>query len=409
MFTAFSFFQTPSSPVIITPFIMVVKSDNTGTSNTDQFTLTGAEVSSGTTFNVTFSPIADPTDITTVTLNVSSPTITFPSIGSYIVRVDSTTFNRIQFNSGGDRRKVLTITQWGTIAWSSMANAFRGCSNMDVTATDYPDLSNVTNMSAMFGACTTLVGTSDFNDWDTSNVTNMASMFATCTLFNRNIGGWDTSAVTAMNSMFQSAAAFNQNIGSWNTAAVTTMADMFRSTLFNQNIGGWDVSAVTTMRFMFGGNTAFNQDISGWDVSSVTNLGLMFQSQTAFNQNISGWDVSNVEDFQNMFVANPAFNQNLGSWTLKTTAPSPNMSQIFASSGMSCANYTDTIVGWANYVNTNGAPKSVNMTNMFDEVFANDRSGGAAFANSGAARTYLTGSLPDGAWNIASDTVQASC
>jgi surface protein len=391
MFTPFAFVKSAAtiSPVGPSPFIMVVKSDNAGSSTSTQFTLRNAAVSSGTTFDVTFSPISDPTDITSVTLDVSSPTINFPVAGTYIVRVDPTTFNRIQFNNTGDKLKLLTITQWGTVVWSTMTISFSGCSNMDVTATDYPDLSIVTTMSSMFNACTSLVGTSDFNNWNTSNVTNMSNMFLGCTLFNQNIGGWNVSNVTTIFSMFQNAAAFN-NGGS-------------------SSIGGWNVSNVTSFAFMFRGPSAFNQDISGWNISSATNLSSMFRGTTAFNQNISGWNVSNITTFSNMFQDATAFNQNLGSWALKTTATLPSLISIFTSSGMSCANYTDTIVGWANYVNTNGEPKSRSMTTQTGRVFANDRSGGAGFANSGAARTYLTGALPDGGWTISGDTVQASC
>jgi surface protein len=163
------------------------------------------------------------------------------------------------------------------------------------------------------------------------------------------------------------------------------------------------------MQAMFERNASFNQDISGWDVSNVTIFFEMFREATAFNQDISGWNVNKVTNFNSMFLLASAFNQNLGTWQLKTTSTLPTFTAIFSNSGMSCANYTDTIVGWANYVNTNGAPKSRSMTTQTGMTFAEDRSGGAAFADSEAARTYLTGALPDGGWTISGDTVAASC
>jgi surface protein len=386
---------------------MVVKSDNSGSSSTNQFTLTGAEVSSGTTFDVTFSPIGDIGNITSVTLDVSNPTITFPSIGSYILSVDPKKFNRIQFALSGDRLKVLTITQWGDVVWSSMNFAFDGCENMNVTATDYPNLSNVTTMGQMFVRCTVLVGNSSFNDWDTSNVTNMNDTFAV-SAFNSNISDWDTSNVTNMAAMFRQNTAFNQDIGGWDVSNVTNMNNMFRQSPFNQDISGWDTSNVINMGEMFR-SSPFNQDISGWDISNVTDMAGMFQQNTAFNQDISGWDVSNVTNFNSMFNDAGVFNQNLGAWQLKTTGTLPTFTSMFTNSAMSCANYTDTIVGWANYVNTNGAPKSRSMTSQTGMTFAEDRSGGAAFADSEAARAYLTGALPDGGWTISGDTVSASC
>lgn len=422
------------------PFIMVVKSDNAGTSASNQFTLTGAEVRSGNSFRVNFSPIADPTNITNVILNVSNPTITFPSIGSFIVRVDDRKFNRIRFDANpdlgivGDAQKLLTITQWGDVVWSSMNHSFFGCSNMDVTATDYPNLSQVTNMVSMLRSCGNLVGTSDFNDWDVSNVIDMGRTFQSSPLFNQpignwdvsnvtnmlsmlqgtpfnqNIGNWDVSNVTNMTSMFLAASSFNQNIGSWDVSNVTSVDGMFQgATSFNQDIGGWNVSSVTDMTHMFLSATSFNQNISSWNVSSVSSMLGTFQNANVFNQDISGWNVSNVTSFADMFRGAIAFNQNLGSWQLKTTGTLPTFVSIFRNSGMSCANYTDTIVGWANYVNTNGAPKSRSMTTQTGRIFANDRSGGAAFADSEAARTYLTGALPDGGWTISDDSVVSSC
>jgi surface protein len=239
-------------------------------------------------------------------------------------------------------------------------------------------------------------------------------MFNSAAAFNQNIGGWNTGAATNMQAMFANNLVFNNggssSIGGWNTANVTNMQSMFSANpAFNQDISGWNTIKVTSMLNMFLGATAFNQNIGGWNTGAVTSMTSMFSNATAFNQDISGWNVNKVTTFNTMFSGSTAFNQNLGSWALKTTATLPTFVSIFANSGMSCANYTDTIVGWANYVNTNSAPKSRTMSLQTGRVFANDRSGGAAFADSGAARTYLTGALPDGGWTISGDTVQASC
>jgi hypothetical protein len=73
---------------------------------------------------------------------------------------------------------------------------------------------------------------------------------------------------------------------------------------------------------------------------------------------------------------------------------------------MSTANYTDTIVGWANYTFTSGVPINVNMGSQTGRTFDTSRSGGANFATAGDARTYLTTVTPTGAgWTISGDTV----
>jgi hypothetical protein len=69
---------------------------------------------------------------------------------------------------------------------------------------------------------------------------------------------------------------------------------------------------------------------------------------------------------------------------------------------MNTANYTDTIVGWANYVFTNsGTPANVNMTLQTGRTFTNSRSGGANFVDAQAARDYLVSV----GWTISGDTI----
>ena len=159
-------------------------------------------------------------------------------------------FPRIHFNGGRDKDKIISINQWGAISWSSMENAFNGCSNLRYIATDTPDLSGVTNMSNMFNGANVFDG--DIGGWVVDNVTDMSFMFVVASRFNQNIGRWNVSNVTNMREMFNNARAFNQNIGNWTVSKVTSMQAMFNdASKFNQNIGGWDVSNVTTMRNMF--------------------------------------------------------------------------------------------------------------------------------------------------------------
>ena len=376
-------------------FIMLVKTDNAGTSASDQFTIP--------TTGVGYNYDVDWGDGNTSTGLTGSTTHTFPSAGNYVVKI-SGAFPRIYFNNGGDRFKLLEVQNWGNIAWGSFNAAFRGCSNMDVTATDVPDLSNGANIDLMFTGASSLIGNSSFDNWDVSSVTNMSFTFFQASSFNQNIGSWDVSSVTNMNSMFYGATSFNQNIGNWNVSSVTDMGLMFQSaTSFNQDISSWDVSSVTIMGNMFKFASSFNQDISSWDVSSVTNMAEMFRSSTSFNQDISSWNVSSVVNMSYMFSGSSSFNQNLSSWNISSVT---NMNFIFWNNNMSTANYTDTIVGWANYTTTNSAPYNVNMSNQTGRTFDTSRSGGVNFANALVARTYLTTATPTGAgWTISGDTV----
>jgi len=165
----------------------------------------------------------------------------------------------------------MTIEQWGANAWTSMNNAFFGCSNLTSTATDVPNLSAVTDMSDMFNGASSFNGA--ISSWNTAAVTNMSYMFVNAISFNQDISSWNTAAVTNMSTMFSGATAFNQNISGWNTATVTDMSNMFNgASSFNQDLGGWDISNVYYMDNMFTNITLstsnYDNTLIGWNTLS---------------------------------------------------------------------------------------------------------------------------------------------
>ncbi len=200
----------------------------------------------------------------------------------------------------GDFEKIIAVTQWGNINWQSMEAAFSDCINLDVTATDIPDLTNVTSTSLMFHNCSSLLANPTINFWNTSSVINMSHMFS-------------------------SAGNFNQPLNSWNTANVTNMAWMFHYL------------------------TQFNQPLSNWDVSNVTSMLHMFHLCTEFNQDLSIWNVTNVENMTDLFAGATSFNQNLGDWNLQNVTAANNM---LLNTGLSCSNYDRTLYDWSNNPNT---------------------------------------------------------
>ena len=121
----------------------------------------------------------------------------------------------------------------------------------------------------------------DISDWDVSNVSNMTAMFFRCKDLKSvgNISDWDVSNIKSMRGMFYG-------------------CDELESVV---DISKWDVSNVTDMSFMFNDCKKFNQDISKWDVSNVTNMYCMFDECKSFNQDLSCWNVSNVIEMDDMF------------------------------------------------------------------------------------------------------------
>ncbi|MBV6645869.1 MAG: DUF285 domain-containing protein [Cyclobacteriaceae bacterium] len=242
---------------------------------------------------------------------------TYAEADFYTVEVTGT-FPSIYFNGTGDKDKIMTIEQWGDIAWTRMHSAFEGCSNLTYNATDAPDLSGVIWLYRTFKDATSFNG--DLSNWDVSGITGLTGTFWGATAFNQDIGSWDVGNVELMLSTFRGATSFNGDIGVWNTENVTTMAQMFDGAMaFNQDIGSWVVDSVTSMSKMFNHATSFNQDLSGWNVAQVTQMPSMFNEARAFDQNLGNWDVSAVI----------------------------NMSQMLDSTAMSIKNYDATLSGWA--------------------------------------------------------------
>jgi hypothetical protein len=129
-------------------FITIWDTENPGTSANNQITIPGTD--SGYNYDIYWQSLASST-ITGATTSITSNshTITFPSPGQYEVQI-SGLFPRVYFNNSGDKDKLLSVEQWGDIAWSSMRSAFHGASNLSIPATDAPDLSGVTDLSNMF-------------------------------------------------------------------------------------------------------------------------------------------------------------------------------------------------------------------------------------------------------------------
>jgi surface protein len=330
---------------------------------------------------------------------------------------------------------------------ADLSYMFRSCSKLEnVPGLNAWDVRGVSTMVWMFG--NTTLFNQDITGWfstaSTVSSVNMSSMFSGAKVFNQPIGVWNVSKVTDMSYMFDGASKFNQYIGGWDVSKVVKMHYMFRTaTDFNQDISGWIVSNVDNMSFMFNVAKAFNANISGWDVSKVANMSQMFRDADAFNQpiglwgtktgnvtdmsymfqgaakfdqNISGWDVRKVTKMDYMFDGRPSgatyhssntpaslatalgstvFNQNIGAWILN---PAVTMVEMLSYCGMSCENYSKTLMGWAN--NNSGAITAG--THVLGALNLKYSSEPAVTTK----RDVLTNTLK---WNIAGDAAPTDC
>jgi len=119
----------------VSAFQLLIRTTNSGTSSSTQFTLPG---DSGETYDFVIDWGDGGAD---ETINSgSSWTHTYSSGGDYTLSItESSTggFPAIKFNNGGDKLKVLELANWGTNKWITFEDAFYGCSNLTITATDH--------------------------------------------------------------------------------------------------------------------------------------------------------------------------------------------------------------------------------------------------------------------------------
>ena len=253
------------------------------------------------------------------TLNATTaPTNSYSTIGNYTIKISgsaSSFGNDIGYTGA---YLISSVSQWGTLGFSSLKGAFFGASNLVSVPTDIP--STVSDLSGMF------IGATKFNDsnislWSTSNVTNMGGMFSDASSFNQPLNDWNVSKVMNMEGMFSEASSFNQPINNWNVSKVMNMKGMFfQATTFNQSLNNWSTSNVSTMSNMFADATSFNQPINNWNVSSVSSMAYMFQNASSFNRALSNWSTLKVSSMEGMFQGASSFNQDLSMWNVSTVS-----------------------------------------------------------------------------------------
>ena len=160
-------------------------------------------------------------DGNTSLLQAGDVTHSYEAAGTYTVKIsgDFPTFSVVGVNDFNNASKLKSVESWGDNEWLSMRNMFSRASNLEIVATDVPDLSEVIDMGGMFSFTTDF--NSDISNWDVSDVVNMESMFRLATSFNQDIGSWDVGAVTNMEFMFSGASPFSQDLSDWDTANVT--------------------------------------------------------------------------------------------------------------------------------------------------------------------------------------------
>jgi hypothetical protein len=254
-------------------FIISVKTDNSGTSNNDQFKLAWYG-----TYDVDWGDGNKEIGL------VNNQTHTYASPGIYDVKVTATT-GQVRFRSNGDEKKLLEIKNWGTCQWTSVQAAYYGCDSLtQISAEDIPDLS-IANIdySQMFYGARRIENWGTISQWDFSGGVSFSqfmfylSRYAANPITNLNITNWDMSSASNIGALFWQGL-FNStktdigNPNNWNTSNLSNIGNMFYQSNIEMsafNLSSWDISNITIMndfmKFATGMSTTnYNETLISW-------------------------------------------------------------------------------------------------------------------------------------------------
>ena len=284
-----------------TAFEMTIDTTKAGSAS-DTFILPAGNIG-------TYNAVIDWGDNTTSTItayNDADLTHVYSVGGIYSVKINGS-FPEIKFNSSGDRLKLMSINNWGINQWRRMEASFGGCNNLEIYATDIPDMSLCTSFFRAFNGCTSLTEIPNINQWNMQAATTLRSMFdGTGLTGHLDLSGWQLLSCADLGTGGSFPFMNNTNITSldvsnWNFRPAGTQ--------FNYFINNCD--SLTTITGM---TTWQNSD-------RVTNLTGFVQGCALISSlDFSGMDLSGCSSFQRFVYGNPSLNSlNLSGITLKST------------------------------------------------------------------------------------------
>jgi hypothetical protein len=167
---------TPTSPPNSNlPFIMKIKTNNSGQSSSNEFIL---PLSSAENYNFDIA-WGDGTVTETYSGQFSSISHTYQQEGEYFISIKANEqygFPRVIFNNGGDRLKVIELVKWGEGRWKNFHSAFYGCANMTISANDIL-LGDVEFFTSAWRGCSSITS---FPSINTSSGINFSAAWRDC-------------------------------------------------------------------------------------------------------------------------------------------------------------------------------------------------------------------------------------
>ena len=260
-------------------------------------------------YDVDWGDSSEDTGVTT-----ADKTHTYASTGTYEVKITGQFAGlNMARGSSADKLKLVEFSNWGTTQINGLYQMFYNCTNMVYTATDAPDLTNLTatNGTQIRQAFTANASvTMDLSNW--TNISNLTtSMYYTfgnmSNLETLNFTGWDLSNVTSMQSAFyatgKASTGCTFTLPNLTLTSCTVLNDAFNNANINTiDVSNWTLktSGVSMQNMFYSANSktggTWTLDLSTWNnTSGITNMYQPWRACTDLTHiNVTGWDTSNV-------------------------------------------------------------------------------------------------------------------
>jgi len=237
----------------------------------------------------TYSGTIDWGDSSTSALSYANRQHTYAAGGIYTITISGDTLRGWKYNNAGDKLKITDVSAWGIFDLVD-SEAFYGCANLVVTATDAPK--SITTLKGTFANCAT-ASSPDFSAWDVSSATN-AQGFLYLSQWNPDIESWDVSSITTFYFFnYDNASKLNRNLENWDVSNVTDFTNFLYSGVFSTvnydaTLIGWEAALQAAYPSGVGYPHTINIRFGG---SKYTSGGAAEAARTSLVNNF-GWTIS---------------------------------------------------------------------------------------------------------------------
>jgi hypothetical protein len=232
-------------------------------------------------------------DGTVTTWDDADATHIYATAGTYEMRI-SGTWGSFKMNNASAYKTLLTeIKNWGTNAPFQLN--FWGCSLCTITATDLPDLSNLSSFIHCFRNMSILITIPNLTTWDVGHIAVFTTMFYQCDGFNQDLTGlaWDG----AINDMLGLTTDFDQDLSGMDWSGITNgtnflLSNALSTANYDATLIGMDGQSLTASVTIHFGNSTYTKTQVDSGTTDGTTANKLVDSSQNFLTTVSVNDIA---------------------------------------------------------------------------------------------------------------------